>query len=393
MKVLFVANRFPYPPFRGDKLKIFNLVRRLSNKHSLALIAFYEDKNDLQYLEKIEPFFDEIHLVYQSKIRSYWNVLLALFSSIPLQIAYFKNSKMHRLVQQVVNQWKPDVVHTQHLRMSQYTKDLNIEKVLDLPDAFSLYFQRRNKTERAFYLKILDLIEKKRLPAYERNILEYDKTLVCSIEDKKYLEKLHSAQNIGVLLNGVDLETFYTDGEVDYSHHNTVLFTGNMDYAPNVDAVIYFTKEIWPTIAAQFPQTKFVIAGQRPLQIVKNLANDRIEITGFVPDLRLMYANASVVVAPLRFGAGTQNKVLEAMAMGVPVVCTNIGFEGLQVESGQGVVLALDKKSFLNHLIKLLESENERKSVGQKGQAIAQSRFSWDVIVKDLENHFKEVIS
>jgi sugar transferase (PEP-CTERM/EpsH1 system associated) len=391
LNILFVANRFPYPPFRGDKLKIFNLTKRLSEKHDLYLVTFYEKRSELQYFKDIEPFFKEIELVYLPKWRSVLNGVFALFTKTPLQVLYFKSAKMQKMVDFAVKQYKIDVVHTQHLRMSQYTKKLTIPKILDLPDAFSLYFKRRNETERPLINRLIDKIEIGRLVEAEQVVKQFDKTLVCSAEDKAYLEKLHKTDNIDILLNGVDLSTFNVGAGHNYSHNHTVLFTGNMDYAPNVDAVQYFAKEIWLQVASKYPNTKFVIAGQRPLESVKKLASDRIEVTGFVPDLKDLYAQASVVVAPLRFGAGTQNKVLEAMAMGVPVVCTHIGFEGLQIKSGEGVILAKEKDKFILELTNLLEDKEARKQVGEKGLKIAQTRFSWDKVAETLDGYFKEV--
>jgi sugar transferase (PEP-CTERM/EpsH1 system associated) len=391
LNILFLANRFPYPPFRGDKLKIYNLTKRLAAKHNLYLVTFYESRDELNYLKDIQPFFNEIELVYLPKWKSILNGIPALFSPTPLQVAYFKSSKMKRMVKLSLDRYNIDVVHTQHLRMSQYTKHLNMPKILDLPDAFSLYFKRRNETDRPLINRLIDSIEIGRLTKAEKIITAYDKTLVCSIEDKKYLEKLHKTENIDILLNGVDLATFDVEEGHDYSHNHTLLFTGNMDYAPNVDAVQYFVKEMWPTISEVNPKTKFIIAGQRPVDAVKKLASDKIEVTGFIPDLKDMYAHASVVIAPLRFGAGTQNKVLEAMAMGVPTVCTHIGFEGLQIQSGQGVIMAKEKPQFIQEVSMLLADAAKRQEVGEQGLAIARTRFSWDKIAVQLEAYFKEV--
>ncbi|NNJ55636.1 MAG: glycosyltransferase [Bacteroidia bacterium] len=391
MNILFLANRFPYPPFRGDKLKIYNLTKRLSKKHTLYLLTFYEDRDELNYLQELKPFFKEIELVYLPKWQSILNGIPALLSRTPLQMAYFKSAKMKRMMKFVLEHYKIDVVHTQHLRMSQYTKDLNIPKILDLPDAFSLYFKRRKETERPLINRLIDAIEIGRLAKAEGVISKYDKTLVCSVEDKNYLEKLHKTNNIDILLNGVDLTTFDIKEGHDYTHNHTVLFTGNMDYAPNVDGVQYFAKEMWPILSEKYPNTKFVIAGQRPVEAVKKLSSNRIEVTGFVPDIQEMYKQASVVIAPLRFGAGTQNKVLEAMAMGVPTVCTHIGFEGLQIASGDGVIMAKEKEQFIAEVASLLDSSEKRQHVGEKGLDVARNRFSWDKISNDLEDYFNEV--
>src|SRR6185503_15871083 len=185
-------------------------------------------------------------------------------------------------------------------------------------------------------------------------------------------------------------DTFYPRAH-DYSHNETILFTGNMDYAPNVDAVVYFCSDILPLIREPYPAVRFVIAGQRPVEAVRNLAGDAIEVTGFVPDLAAMYNRASVVVAPLRFGAGTQNKVLEAMAMGVPVVCSNIGFKGLGIQNGEGAIMQTDPVAFADSVIQLLSSADLRKGVGQKGEAVIKNRFGWDAIAKQLERYLSKV--
>ena len=164
-----------------------------------------------------------------------------------------------------------------------------------------------------------------------------------------------------------------------------------MDYAPNVDAVIYFIKELWPSIQKKNPHVKLVIAGQRPVEEIQKLQSDRIDITGFVPDISDLYRTCSILVAPLRFGAGTQNKVLEAMAMGVPVVCTQIGFAGLQIESGDGVIMAQESNDFVYQVNHLLSDIAQRREVGEKGLTIAHQRFSWDSITDQLDFYVNDI--
>ena len=162
-----------------------------------------------------------------------------------------------------------------------------------------------------------------------------------------------------------------------------------MDYAPNVDAVHYFCKDILPIIHAHKPNVKFIIAGQRPVDSVKQLANKHVEVTGFIPELSTMYNQASVVVAPLRFGAGTQNKVLEAMSMGIPVVCSNIGFEGLGIKDGEGAFMRTDAIGFAQKVIDLLNDAALRQRTGEKGASVIRAHFSWDEIAIQLENYLK----
>ena len=391
MKVLFIANRFPYPPFRGDKLKIYNLCKRLSAKHELHLICFSENASDLQYKAELENIYKSITIVPLPKLKSYANVLLGLFGKLPLQVNYFKSRRFQLALNQLLKQETFDAIHVQHLRMAQFAQQIqSTYTILDLPDAFSLYWKRRLQVPRNVLSKVLDAIESKRVIAYEKAILnDFDLNLVCSKEDLTFLKQHHTVDHIALLPNGVDTDVFKSNNH-DYTHNETLLFTGNMDYAPNVDAVHYFCKDILPIIHAHKPNVKFIIAGQRPIDSVKQLANKHVEVTGFIPELSTMYNQASVVVAPLRFGAGTQNKVLEAMSMGIPVVCSNIGFEGLGIKDGEGAFMRTDAIGFAQQVIDLLNDAALRQRTGEKGASVIRAHFSWDEIAIQLENYLKQ---
>jgi sugar transferase (PEP-CTERM/EpsH1 system associated) len=391
LKILFLANRVPYPPFRGDKLKIFNLARRLCGRHELHLLTFAQNAEDLTYKTELEKIFKEVHFVYLPKWRSALNCISGIWNQEPLQVLYFKSAELKELLDTMLGQHKYDAVHVQHLRMSPYLAGRkDVPRILDLPDAFSLYWERRKNIKRSMPLAIFENMEQKRLLKYEGILKEYNMALVCSNEDLAYLEDHHHSGNLRLLPNGVDMTTFYPNSH-DYTHNTTLLFTGNMDYAPNVDAVIYFTTTILPQIKLACPEVKFVIAGQRPVPAVQALASDHVSVTGFVKDLAATYNTASVVVAPLRFGAGTQNKVLEAMAMGIPVVCSNIGFAGLGISSGDGAIMQTDPQEFANSVIHLLSSEESRRKVGTTGANVIKTRFDWDIIAAQLEGYLAEV--
>lgn len=390
VKVLFLANRIPFPPFRGDKLKIYNLARRLSVDHTLYLVTFIQDNEDLKYRKELEKIFEEVHFISQPQIKSVLNCVEAFFTGESFQLAYFRNKEMHALLNVLFNIHKFDVCHVQHLRMSQYADNITCPKILDLPDAYSLYWERRKSVNRKWYNRFFDSLESKRVIEAENVLHQFDLNLVCSVEDRDFLIKKHHTEKIKLLRNGVDLGLFVYRNH-NYKRNNTLVFTGNMDYAPNIDAVVSFVANMWPTLKKDFPELKLIIAGQRPVGAVRDLESESIEVTGFVSDMSTMYEKASVVIAPLRFGAGTQNKVLEAMAMGVPVVCTEIGFAGLEIESGEGCILSLNDQEFIENVRLLLNDAQMREKVGRKGLEIAQNKFSWDGISKQLEVYLEEV--
>lgn len=390
MKILFVANRVPYPPFRGDKLKIYNLAKQLQGKHELHLIAVAETETDLSYREPLEAIFDKVEFFKISKFQSYVNALFALLGNKPLQVSYFKSRKLKRTLHNLIHREKYNAIHVQHLRMAQFVEDQDkFNVILDLPDAFSLYWKRRSENSRDFIQRFFAFVEYKRLLDYEKKILPtFPLNLVCSAEDLKYLQD-NSKATISLLPNGVDTEMFCKKPGV-IPVKGRVLFTGNMDYEPNIDAVCYFVDEIWPLVLKEVPSAQFVIAGQRPVHRVMNLASNNIHITGFVDDISIEYAKAEVVVAPLRFGAGTQNKVLEAIAVGTPVVCTEIGFKGLELESGQGAILANGNVGFAKVVIQLLQNEELRKKVSNSGSDIIHDRFGWKAVAAKLEQYLAE---
>jgi len=391
VKFLFIANRFPYPPYRGDKLKIWNLARRLSEKHELHLATFLEQADDLQHLDALSPYFTQVHTVALPRWQSWANCVLALGSSTPFQVAYFRSAAMQKLTKKLLETEHFDAVHVQHLRMAQYVKDpLKHRAILDLPDAFSLYWQRRKNAKGPLWQGLFNQIEFSRVSAYERVLNRFPLNLVCSVEDCTYLRNKETGARIELLPNGVDTTTFHARSASE-EIPDRILFTGNMDYAPNVDAVVHFCANIFPLILKQKPQARFIIAGQRPVDSVKALASDNIEVTGFIENLRTEYAKASVVVAPLRIGAGTQNKVLEAMSVGVPVICSPFAFNGLGIETNQGVACCESDADFSATVIRLLDDRSLRAEAGNLSSIIIRSRFDWDIIAGQLESYLIEM--
>jgi sugar transferase (PEP-CTERM/EpsH1 system associated) len=391
VKILFVANRFPYPPFRGDKLKIWNLARRLSKNHELHLITFLEQPDDARHLPELEQHFSKITLVRLPKLHALMQCVKAIPGKQPFQVAYFKSKAFQQTLNLQLNEHAYDAIHVQHLRMSQYFPNPGtLPVVLDLPDAFSLYWQRRRLVPRPWWQRFFDTVEQKRIARYEQVLNRFPLNLVCSVEDLEFLHKEHPKAQLDLLPNGVDSEAFHPKTHEEDSGKR-LLFTGNMDYAPNVDAVVHFTQNILPHIRRKHPDVHFTIAGQRPVAAVKALQGPGVSVTGFVPDLADEYARATLVVAPLRFGAGTQNKVLEAFSMAVPVVCTPVGFKGLGIESGNGAVMCETDEAFAAAVLHLLEQPELRHSIGRKGRELVETRFDWNIIAQKLEAFFHKV--
>jgi sugar transferase (PEP-CTERM/EpsH1 system associated) len=390
LKILFVANRFPYPPFRGDKLKIYNLARLLSEHHELHLATFVQNRRELRHMDALRKYFKTVNVVYLPKALSVLKCLLNLFSGKPYQIIYFRSKRMHTLIGRLLRDIDIDVIHTQHLRMAQYTAFVaSHPRILDLPDAYSLYWARRSKLSGNPIMKWFNQFEYGKVVRYEEIISKFDLNLVCSVEDQEFLAAEHGCTNIRVLPNGVDLDGFKSHRH-DYSINNKIIFTGNMDYFPNIDAAVFFVRKLLPAIREKHPNVQVFIAGQRPVKKVRALASTNVHVTGFVEDLARLYNDCALAVSPIRYGAGTLNKVLEPMALGVPVVSSEVGFRGLGISSGEGAILAESKERFVEAVCSLLDNPSLRMRVGTRGRQIVFERFGWKVVAALLDRYFGE---
>lgn len=370
----------------------------LIDRHEIHLLTIAENKQDidsieplLQPLGKNSKVITQIDFIHRPIWISAFYTFLGVFSQKPFQIAFFQSNKFRKKLKNLLETHQYDAIHVQHIRMAQYFKDIDKSNViLDLPDAFSMYWQRRKEQSTHFIHKIFASIEFKRLHQFEKIMIpQFAKTLVCSKLDQRFLVE-STGVNVELLENGVDINQFYPRRDIEFVK-GRILFTGNMSYAPNIDALHYFIEEIWPKILSEFPEATFVIAGQKPGNWIQSLASDKITVTGFVEDLAREYAMAHVVISPLRIGAGTQNKVLEALAMDIPVVTTNVGYEGLGLPANTGALLSHDSLEFTDNVLKLLSDINFRNETGKLGGALIRSKFSWEAIAFKLETYLQSV--
>lgn len=393
MNVLFLANRLPYPPHRGDKLKIYNLAKHLHKSHNLTLLTFIQDKTEYQYIDELKKYFSDIRTVYLPKHMSVLNCLVKATSGNPFQINYFYSPEFKKALGDLLCEKSIDVIHTQHLRMSQYSFDAKeIKTILDLPDAYSLYWKRRASLNGSFICRNFSKLEYDRVKSYESILKNFNLNLVCSDEDKNYLRDNLNIDNIGILPNGIDLDAYGSDFH-DYDIGNKIIFTGNMSYYPNVDAACYFVNEIFPVILQKYPKVKFYISGQNPSPKVKKLESDNIIVTGFVKSLRRHYESSAVAVSPVRVGAGTLNKVLEPMAMGLPVVSTSVGFEGLGAVHGDSILHSDSSEKFAEAVMMLLSDRSLRVSIGESGKRHVTENFGWEKIAGKLENYMNGIFN
>jgi glycosyltransferase involved in cell wall biosynthesis len=373
MNIVVLSPRFPYPLDKGDRLTVFHLVKYLSARHRVSLVCFLEPDQDPAWVEKVEPYCKRIEYVPLKRHRAMLNSAIGVFGRSPLQMRYYRDPAMRELVARVIDQEQPDVLYSQLIRMSQYSEPYRgIARVA----AFNLSMTRNYRR----------LAEHSRSPlARLFNRLEYEKL-------KQAQEHCGALQKVSVIPHGVDFAYFSGDEAVP-RQPNSVIMTGNMNYAPNADAAVFLCREILPLVREAIPEVRVSLVGADPGREVRALAEDpAVEVTGRVPDLRGSMNRAVIAVAPIRIGAGLQNKILEGMSMGLPMVATSVANEGIQAVDGENILIGDTAAEFADRMIELLRDEQRRIALGLAAREFIVRNWSWEKHFGDLERIMEELV-
>lgn len=386
MKVFVITSRIPYPLDKGDKLRLYYQLKELSKYHTIYLCAIKPLLNvkDLNKSRKIlNEFCKEIYFVNRSLFLTLLSLFQSVFNSLPFQTALFTECHAKKRVNLLIDKIKPDYIYCQLTRAADYVYDRKESKILDYMDVFSKNMEQRAHQE-PFLKKWFYHWEASKQKNYEKEIFNsFDSHTIISKKDKKYIN--HPKKNqIYVIPNGVDFNYFKPKNR---PFKYDLVFVGNMAYEPNIDASEFLCKEIVPLIQKQIPNIKVLIAGTDPTQRVKNLSSECIDISGWIEDIRIAYAESKVFIAPMRLGTGLQNKLLEAMAMEKACITTNYANNALQA-SKESILIGNSSEELSNHCIYLLKNENIRKNLAQQALKFVQKKYKWKKATEKLHQLF-----
>ena len=388
MELLVVLSRVPYPLDKGDKLRAYHQLKLLSESHNISLFCLNEGKIHPEAKTELKKLCRRVEVVQFSKFRLLLNLVKSFNNKLPFQVNYFLSKKAKSKFEQFCEDQIPDLIYCQLVRTAEYVKKYQtIPLVLDYMDSLSSSVKRRSNTANWFFKNVIKN-EANRLSKYEDNLGSvFHAQTIISKQDFELLP-LQNKSNLQIIPNGVDLKNFKP---IEIAKDYDFVFVGNMAYPPNVDAVCYFAEEIFPLIFEKKPESNFLISGTQPTSRVLGLASKNIKITGFVKDITNSYARAKVFVAPLRQGAGLQNKLLEAMAMELPFVSTPIAYNalGLAMDSN---LCADNKIAFAENCINFINDENLRNNTGKALRQFTENQYSWQMQSKKLNEIFNKLI-
>ena len=380
--LLLLVHRIPFPPNKGDKIRSYHLLKHLAQHYRVHLGTFVDEPDDWQHQGTVEALCATSHFGKLNPLLARVRSLGALLGNRSLSLDYYRDSAMQRWVERTVREQKIDRILVFSSAMAQYAEAYpSARRVVDFVDVDSDKW-RQYAEKKSFPMNALYRHEAKQLLAYERKVArECDASLFVSAPEADLFRTLapESTERIGFFNNGVDTDYFSPERHYDSPYgaaERTVVFTGAMDYWPNIDAVQWFAAEVFPQLLAASPQARFYIVGARPTPAVLALGQQAgVVVTGTVPDVRPYIAHAEVAVAPLRVARGIQNKVLEAMAMGRPVIVSAQALEGIDAVAGVDLLLADDAPAFVAAVQAQLT--NPDRAVGAAARANVQRQYSW----------------
>ena len=401
MKLLVIYRGLPWPITEGYHLRILHIFRRLAKRHDIHLLSFIQSAEQEAALEplKNECLFKSISLI-RVPGRKLLGRALTNIGCNPVRSFHAEYPGFSLRVKKKVRELKEllqlDAGYVfdpwADLWTSEAISELPI--LLDVCDCRSLYYERQLNIGTYTFLQRLRIKQLlRRFRGYEKNLLAtYPLSTVVSPLDKQALEQLSPKSHTEVIPNGVDLDMFAPVPNIKEDPKTLILF-GNMDFLPNYDAAIHFAKDILPLVQEKHPETKFLIVGTNPLPEVLSLSKLKgVEVTGRVPDLKEYIQRATMLVAPMRYGAGIKNKVLEAMAVEKPVVTNSMGVEAMHPQVRKLLCVADNNISFARHVCNLLDSPEDRKKLGKMGREAMSELHSWDSVANSYEKLFKELV-
>jgi sugar transferase (PEP-CTERM/EpsH1 system associated) len=400
-KLLFLTPDLPYPPHQGAAIRTYNLIKNLAPDHEVHLLSFVQGEDESQRLEALSPYCGSVTTIPAPSRSAGRRALSVLFSPRPDMALRLPSIEFENQLRICLSRERFEFVQVEAIEMAQYglaAQDMRASSqplvVFDDINAEYLLQRRAFETDvrhpRRWLGAVYSLVQWRKLQRYERQVCQrLDRIVVVSEADARALQRLVPGLHCFVVPNGVDTSHFRpTSPEAESD--TTLVFTGKMDFRPNVDAVLWFVDDVLPLIRQQVPEAAFKIVGRNPhprLQALDETPN--VSLTGYVSDIRLYIEEAAVYVVPLRVGGGTRLKVMEAMSMGKAIVSTSLGCEGIDVAHGRELLIADDAGSFAQAVVGLMKDRDRRRALQVAARRAAEREHKWTQITPLLERVYE----
>lgn len=396
MDLLLISRCPPFPLYHGDRLIPFNLARELAGRrHMIDLVAFYDQPEDLAEVPRYERFFHEVFLIPEPRRSpmSYFQRSRRPDARFPHRAEEAWSPQMWTTIQRLIQERPYDLAHVfGGVPVYEYWRLVRQLPNIIVPyESYSLWLERAVQEENRPIARLVKRLQRRMARNFESWMFDqYDRTVILTDKDAQALKALSPRTATITIPNGVDIDYFSSTGyEPD---EPSLLFTGNWDYPPNLDAALRLVRDIFPRIKQAVPKARLYLVGGNPPPELLAYASESIDIPGRVPDLRSYYENSLIFISPLRLGAGIKNKMLESLAMETPVVATPLSCDGIPVVNGQHVLLGLTDDDLVKAVFRLFREPKLRHQLRRSGRELIERQFTWRRVADMYETLYRHVI-
>ena len=391
--ILYLVHRLPYPPNKGDKVRSYHLLKHLARRHRVFLGTFIDDPEDDAHVDTVGALCAELHVSRLHPRLARLRSLTALAFGEPLTLSYYRNHALSKWVRQISHTHNIDAALIFSSAMTQYIEGFQrLPTLIDFVDVDSAKWTQYAPRHR-WPLSWLYRREGRLLLDYERRMAARSTRSFFVTENEKELFCRQAPEcrvRVEAMCNGVDANYFSPEASRPSPYRADeipVVFTGAMDYLPNIDAVAWFTAEVLPGILQRWPGVRFYIVGRSPAPGVLALASETVVVTGTVPDVRPYLQHAATVVAPLRIARGIQNKILEAMAMARPVIASAECADAVDAEKGTELLIAVDPAEYMAEMSRVLDAPGTAIAIGHAARQRVVERYSWEAHLAAIDRY------
>ena len=399
MNILIISQRVPYPPNKGEKIRTyFQMDHLLTKGHQVSICTPAHNHEDVQSIESLNTT-KNIPIIFEKMGRSFPRLIMGLMSFKALSVSNFYSTRLQRKLDQLIKQHDFDVILCTSSSMAEYifksdkikSHSVTNQTAMLLMDFMDLDSDKwkQYSTSTSWPMNWVYAREARLLARFEHKIQQtFDHCFFISQNEVDlFHERIGLTQNVHVLGNGIDTDSFYPSEKKPENIDPVFIFTGVMDYKPNVDAVLWFMEHTWDLIREKYPQARFIIAGMNPSQVIQNLSRTPgIEVTGFVDDILPFYHQSDYFVAPFTIARGVQNKILQAFACGLPVIASSMGAEGIEYKDGEHIIIAEKASEYLSAIDKLESDPLLKTDIKDKALKLIHDQYSWDGKLKVLDS-------
>lgn len=388
MKILWVKNNLLHPLDTGGKIRTYNMLKNILKEHEIHYVTYADPTHDRESLKSAVEYCSNVFYVKEPKtpkkdsIPYYLRIMLNLMSKFPFTISSYYSRDMEYLISNIVRKNEYDVLVADFLTMCKnIPNNINIPRVHFSHNVEYMIWDRYVKNELNPIKRLVFMRERDRVKWFERKVINtYALTIAVSKNDRDFFSTQYKGTNLGYLSTGVDTQYFSPGERVE--DPQSIIFLGSMDWMPNIDAVHFFVKNVYPAIKKEIPTVRLYIVGRNPVDSIKMLEkkNMGIIVTGTVIDTRPYIDQAACAVVPLRVGGGTRIKIYEMMSMEKAVISTTLGAEGLGYINGENILIADESSKFSQIVINVLRDKSLRERIGKKARLYVEENCSWKVV-------------